>query len=199
MPIRPENLHHYRGQAWKAVRAQILERAGNRCEGSPAYPDCRAQNGQAHPETGSKVVLTIAHLDHNPANNAPENLRAWCQRCHNKFDAPMRTDSVAKAADLYYDLPAKEALWREVMEDARRLLSKSMRGYTDAKFLNMDPFVLRERLDAAGRDSGRRWVALALQLPEFPATNNQAYFRLIALQRNADAGFESARVAFYGK
>ena len=88
MPIRPENLHHYRGQAWKAVRAQILERAGNRCE-EARHPDCRAQNGQAHPETGSKVVLTIAHLDHNPANNAPENLRAWCQRCHNKFDAPI--------------------------------------------------------------------------------------------------------------
>lgn len=101
MPIRPENLHHYRGQAWKAVRAQILERAGNRCEGSPAYPDCRAQNGQAHPETGSKVVLTIAHLDHNPANNAPENLRAWCQRCHNSMSSipPEVLDYLAQPAN----------------------------------------------------------------------------------------------------
>ena len=33
------------------------------------------------------VVLTIAHLDHQPENCAPENLRAWCQRCHLRYDA----------------------------------------------------------------------------------------------------------------
>lgn len=37
-----------------------------------------------------KVVLTVAHLDHQPENCDPENLRAWCQRCHNAYDAPMR-------------------------------------------------------------------------------------------------------------
>lgn len=37
-----------------------------------------------------KVVLTVAHLDHQPENCDPENLRAWCQRCHNVYDAPMR-------------------------------------------------------------------------------------------------------------
>ena len=36
------------------------------------------------------VVLTTAHLDHNPANNARRNLRALCQLCHNLNDAPMR-------------------------------------------------------------------------------------------------------------
>lgn len=35
----------------------------------------------------SRVVLTIAHLDHNPTNNAHENLKALCQRCHLKHDA----------------------------------------------------------------------------------------------------------------
>lgn len=29
-----------------------------------------------------KIVLTVAHLDHDPANNAEENLAALCQRCH---------------------------------------------------------------------------------------------------------------------
>ena len=66
---------------WKEIQGRILGRAGNRCEGSPAYPDCRAENGRPHPVTGSKVVLTIAHLDHDaPATDG--NLRAWCQRCH---------------------------------------------------------------------------------------------------------------------
>jgi hypothetical protein len=37
-----------------------------------------------------KVVLTIAHLDHQIDNNDHSNLRAWCQRCHNRHDAPNR-------------------------------------------------------------------------------------------------------------
>ncbi|XBQ15818.1 MAG: hypothetical protein ABL308_12775 [Oceanicaulis sp.] len=77
---------------WRALRALILGRAGHACEGSPAYPECRAVNGAPHPVTGSKVVLTIAHLDHDPANSHPSNLRAWCQRCHNTYDAPHRRD-----------------------------------------------------------------------------------------------------------
>jgi hypothetical protein len=39
----------------------VRKRSGNRCEGSPLYPDCRAVNGQPHPVTGSRVVLTTAH------------------------------------------------------------------------------------------------------------------------------------------
>ena len=35
-------------------------------------------------ETAIKVVLTIAHLDHNIAHNDYGNLRALCQRCHNR-------------------------------------------------------------------------------------------------------------------
>lgn len=32
------------------------------------------------------IVLTVAHLDHQPENCAPENLRAWCQRHHLAYD-----------------------------------------------------------------------------------------------------------------
>lgn len=85
MPIKPENLKRYPPD-WKAIRESILERAGNRCEGSPDYPDCRATNGEPHPHTGSKVVLTVGHLDHTPEHCDPENLKAWCQRCHLNYD-----------------------------------------------------------------------------------------------------------------
>jgi len=34
-----------------------------------------------------RIVLTIAHLDHQPENCADDNLRAWCQRCHVTYDA----------------------------------------------------------------------------------------------------------------
>jgi hypothetical protein len=86
MPIRPENRDRYPAD-WKVVRSAILERAGNCCEGSPAFPSCRAENRKPHPVTGSVVILTIAHLDHEPENCDPENLKAWCQRCHLTFDA----------------------------------------------------------------------------------------------------------------
>lgn len=34
-----------------------------------------------------KIVLTVAHLDHQPENNDRTNLRALCQRCHLTYDA----------------------------------------------------------------------------------------------------------------
>ena len=30
----------------------------------------------------TRVVLACAHLDHDPGNNRPRNLKALCQRCH---------------------------------------------------------------------------------------------------------------------
>lgn len=75
---------------WLAISKRIRERADWRCEGSSAYPDCRAKNGMPNPRTGSKVVLTVAHLDHDTTNSDETNLRAWCQLCHNTYDMPYR-------------------------------------------------------------------------------------------------------------
>ena len=97
MPIRPENKARY-PKNWKAISLSVREAVGNRCEGSPAYPDCRAENGQPHPETGSKVVLTVAHLDHQPENCDRSNLKAWCQRCHNTYDLPNRRAGITSRA-----------------------------------------------------------------------------------------------------
>lgn len=36
------------------------------------------------------IVLTIAHLDHDINNNDYANLRALCQRCHNRYDRENR-------------------------------------------------------------------------------------------------------------
>ena len=86
MPIRESERARY-PKDWKAISRRIRERAGNRCEGSPAFPDCRAENGGLHPVTGSKVVLTTAHIDHTPENVGDDNLKAWCQKCHLAYDA----------------------------------------------------------------------------------------------------------------
>ncbi len=45
-----------------------------------------------------RIVLTIAHLDHTPENCAADNLRAWCQRCHNRYDAKMRLAGIRRRA-----------------------------------------------------------------------------------------------------
>jgi hypothetical protein len=97
MPIRPENLSRY-PKEWRDISKSIRERGGNRCEGSPAYPNCRAENAMPHPATGSKVILTVAHLDHTPENCHPDNLKSWCQRCHNTYDAPFRQANRAQNA-----------------------------------------------------------------------------------------------------
>ena len=86
MPIKPENRALY-PKDWPQISKAVRAAAGNRCVGSPAYPDCRAANGEPHPVTGSRVVLTVAHLDHDPSNCELANLKAWCQRCHLTYDA----------------------------------------------------------------------------------------------------------------
>lgn len=98
MPIRPEDRDRYPPD-WPQISLEVRgDRAKWRCEGSPAFPDCRAINGAPHPVTGSIVVLTVAHLDHTPENNDRANLRAWCQRCHNVYDQPKRLRGIRQRA-----------------------------------------------------------------------------------------------------
>lgn len=41
-------------------------------------------------EKPQRFTLTVAHLDQNPQNNAPENLKALCAPCHLNHDRPFR-------------------------------------------------------------------------------------------------------------
>jgi hypothetical protein len=85
MPIRPDQRARYPAD-WKRLSRQLRADAGWKCQGSPAYPDCRAEAYAPHPVTGSRVVLTVSHLNHTPEDNRPENLRVMCQRCHLTHD-----------------------------------------------------------------------------------------------------------------
>jgi len=83
---------------WENISYWIrFVRAKGRCEGTPEFPDCQAIHGKPHPDTGSKVVLTTAHLGtpysdgtpgdkHDKMDVRPENLAALCQRCHLNLD-----------------------------------------------------------------------------------------------------------------
>lgn len=108
MPIRPENKQRYPKNCTTEIRPAILDRAKHQCEGSPAYPECRAVNHEPHPVTGSKVVLTIAHLDHVPEHCEPDNLRAWCQRCHLTYDITRHAETRRQTMN-----PSQLILWEE--------------------------------------------------------------------------------------
>ena len=79
--MRPENAKRYPPD-WK-LRSRFVRfvRARNRCEW------CGARNYEPHPITGSKVVLTTAHVyDKRPEAASLLNLAALCQRCHLNHD-----------------------------------------------------------------------------------------------------------------
>jgi hypothetical protein len=46
-----------------------------------------------------KIVLTIAHVDHDETNNADENLRAWCQLHHLRHDAQQHAENARKTRE----------------------------------------------------------------------------------------------------
>ena len=100
MPISRERQALYPGGSirspeWLAIRGRILVRAGYRCEGTPDRPTCRVWDAEAHPLTGSTVVLTVAHMDRGVSDHSNANLRALCQLCHNRWDAFERARSAA--------------------------------------------------------------------------------------------------------
>jgi hypothetical protein len=117
MPIKPENRHRYPPD-WEDIRVRVLSRAGYRCE----WPGCLARHHASgvwrmgvfrqvvHPssldefdydladsieddEKVIRIVLTVAHLDHQPENCDLDNLRAWCQRHHLAYDQQQHVES----------------------------------------------------------------------------------------------------------
>lgn len=112
MPVRPENIDRYPAN-WREIRERILARADNKCEKCGVLNhevgyrdragwhvvDCFRKGhyediGNGFSAKCVEIVLTIAHLDHTPENCADDNLRAWCQKCHNAYDAPVRAAGI---------------------------------------------------------------------------------------------------------
>lgn len=111
-PIRPEERDRYPAD-WDQISLRIKERAAWRCEcdgrcGRGTH-DGRCPNvhlGVAY-GSGSRVILTTAHLDHVPENCADDNLMAMCQGCHLHYDREhhaetARATRLAKAAHGHY-------------------------------------------------------------------------------------------------
>lgn len=153
MPIKPENKSRY-PDGWKKIRESILERAAHACEQCKAPnhamiargdgPDegiyllagarafCAQTGKDLGPRQASgfqssksiKVILTIAHLDHVPERCEPENLRAWCQRCHLRHDAAHHAQN-AKLTREAKALAKQEAQKAAAMKSEARKASRA--------------------------------------------------------------------------
>lgn len=92
---------------WKSeIRPAILKRAENKCEfcglenyaigyreGKVWHEIEKSFSGDMHAEDAIsegfkiiKIILTVAHLDHDIMNNDYSNLKALCQKCHLNYD-----------------------------------------------------------------------------------------------------------------
>lgn len=80
---------------WKAISKAIRERSGGRCE---CTGECGLHGGSLKPRrcvelhlkkaiwARGRVVLTVAHLNHQKADCRDDNLKAMCNRCHLRID-----------------------------------------------------------------------------------------------------------------
>jgi hypothetical protein len=102
---------------WKAISLRIRERDGQCCKwcGVPNGAIIRRlEDGESyvyygqHAELGSdfrathpqgrqmvRIVLTVAHLNHDTTDNRDENLAALCNRCHLRHDAQHHAKNAA--------------------------------------------------------------------------------------------------------
>lgn len=98
-PIRPENRARY-GPDWATFSRTIrFDRARGRCEcagecGRGTHTGrCPNTHGQPAYGTGSRVILTVAHLCHTP--ECRDHVRAMCQGCHLHHDREHHTTTRA--------------------------------------------------------------------------------------------------------
>lgn len=111
-----------RSPEWLAIRERIRARAGDCCEGcgvrnlafgyrnsAGQFFDLAEDRAEAErlylgiiPETTEaqvgylfRIVCTTAHVDGQLIDHSDDNLRFWCQRCHNRHDGPSRRANAA--------------------------------------------------------------------------------------------------------
>ncbi len=76
---------------WEEISLKIRKRAKGQCEcegfcGLHCGDRCKEKQGEAAKWARGKIMLTVAHLTHNPQDSRPKYLKAMCQRCHLRYD-----------------------------------------------------------------------------------------------------------------
>lgn len=126
-PISPENRGKYPSD-WPVISKRIKsERAGWQCEcdgrcGKTPHDEgrCTARHGEPSRLSGKPVIITTAHLNHDPSDCRDENLMAMCQSCHLAYDADLHHSNAAASRELkkletgaigLFDADAKPEWW----------------------------------------------------------------------------------------
>ncbi|WP_036945666.1 HNH endonuclease signature motif containing protein [Pseudanabaena sp. PCC 6802] len=75
---------------WEAIALAIKNKAKWECQACGKkciQPHQVAAAYKANVRAWATYTLTVHHLDHNPGNNAPDNLIALCAPCHRRAHA----------------------------------------------------------------------------------------------------------------
>jgi hypothetical protein len=105
MPIKKENIKRYPAN-WNEISKDIrFNRAGNKCEKcgiqNYIYINKYTREICLRDESNAiRVVLTVAHLDHQPENCDYSNLMAMCQKCHNIYDRKHRNQTLRNSRNI---------------------------------------------------------------------------------------------------
>lgn len=67
---------------WKQIATAVKEAADWQCQ--QCGKQCRRPGEQFDTH---RNTLTVAHMNHDPMDCRPENLRAMCAPCHLRYDA----------------------------------------------------------------------------------------------------------------
>ncbi len=70
------------GQVWPSLEPITYREALEFARASNTCSDGKDEDGNHY----FVIVLTVAHLDHDPRNCDLSNLKALCQRCHLRYD-----------------------------------------------------------------------------------------------------------------
>ena len=73
---------------WEKIAHACKSEANWKCE--QCGKQCRRPD---EPFDTHKRTLTVAHIDHNPMNCDPDNLRALCAPCHLRYDAAHHSET----------------------------------------------------------------------------------------------------------
>lgn len=87
---------------WPAISQRIRARSGGQCEctgecGLHRGVRCCELDGEDARWANGRVVLTVAHRNHAPADCRPENLMALCNTCHLRYDRVLHITHAAAA------------------------------------------------------------------------------------------------------
>lgn len=85
------------GESWGEFVSRLAIEGDSDWQPETSDPVFDEDSGEwGYVEKPTRFTLTVAHLDHDPANCDHDNLKALCAPCHRRYDAPLHRVNAAK-------------------------------------------------------------------------------------------------------